>query len=83
MSTDNSHNEYHSELKLSTGEISGIILFIALVLFFLIIHILSIVDVARHCKENQLVQLLLVIFVPFYAIVYFFIKKSMCPRNPF
>jgi hypothetical protein len=82
MSNNNDFIEYHNESKITTGETIGIILLIGFFVFLFVIHIVSIVDVARHCKENQLVQLLLVLFVPFYAIIYFFIKKSVCPRKP-
>lgn len=84
MSNDNdisSDNNYKLKPDEESGIGVGVVIFIVFILLIFILHIVSIVDVAINCKENKLVQLLLVLFVPFYAIIYFFIKKSMCPRE--
>ena len=47
----------------------------------LIISIFGIVDAVKYCKENTAIQILLLLFVPFYTVIYLFIRKSACPRT--
>ena len=60
---------------------TAFIVFLVLGLIHLIIAIFGIVDAVKHCKDNTAIQILLLLFVPFYTIIYLFIRKSSCPRT--
>ena len=51
---------------------------IILSFLYLLLVIYNIVDVSKHCKGNSTGQIVLILLIPLYALVYPFIRKNIC-----
>lgn len=68
--------------KIKNGIATGLIVFIVLVALHFILVIFGIVDVTKHCPTREhTLRILLLLFVPFYPLIYLFIRKTTCLRK--
>lgn len=49
-----------------------------LVVIYLLLVIYNIIDVSKHCRGNSTGQIVLILLIPLYALVYPFIRKNIC-----
>ena len=45
---------------------------------YLLLVLYNIVGVSKHCKGNSIGQIVLILSIPIYALVYPFIRKNVC-----
>ena len=69
-----------NKLKQRRNMLIGVI--VGVVLYHFILFTFGAVDVINHCaSDKHTSQILLLLFVPFYSLIYLFVRKTTCPLN--
>ena len=73
------HNDTDKSINTVVGLTSVMLVFVLLIVVaILVIFICAIVKAARLCKDDKLLHILLIIFIPLYALIFLIAGKSIC-----
>ena len=66
-----------------SGAVTGVLVAAGIfILIHIILFVFGVSDVIKHCAaDNRVLQILLLWFIPFYTIIYLFVRKTSCPNN--